>query len=32
MALLEVNLTQVSLEAEAILQPDPEQACVGQGE
>ena len=32
MALLGVNLTQVSLEAEAILQPDPDQACVGQGE
>ena len=32
MALLEVNLTQVSLEAEAILQPDPEQGRVGQGE
>ena len=32
MALLEANLTQVSFEAEDILQPDPEQWCVGQGE
>ena len=32
MALLEASLTQVSLEAEDILQPDPEQWCVGQGE
>ena len=32
MALLEASPTQVSLEAEDILQPDPEQWCVGQGE
>ena len=32
MALLEGNLTQVSLEAKDILQPDPEECCVGQGE
>ena len=32
MPLLEANLTQVSLEAEDILQPDPEECCVGQGE
>ena len=32
MVLLEANLTQVSLEAEDILQPDPEQWCVAQGE
>ena len=32
MALLEANHTQVSLEAEDILQLDPEQWCVGQGE
>ena len=32
MALLEENLTQVSLEAKDILQPDPEECCVGQGE
>ena len=32
MDLLEANLTQVSLEAEDILQPDPEEWCVGQGE
>jgi len=32
MALLEASLTQVSLEAEDILQPDPEQWCVRRGE
>ena len=32
MDLLEANLTRVSLEAEDILQPGPEQCCVGQGE
>ena len=32
MPLLEANLTQVSLEAEDILQPGPKVCCVGQGE
>ena len=32
MALLEANRTQVSFEAEDILQPDPEECCVGQEE